>query len=201
MGLIAGWIVAVLATGVAFWLWRLLAAERLHTSELLYSKLDLENELDVLRVDSTQDVAAAAAAAGQSVSGIAHELHVPLTSIGEHLRHTQTDLEDYRAKVREFDAAVQYCLQPVELILGADKASLAELVSHVEGARRKLFETRSAVENNRLHKNAGALDDVLAELDALAEHADSLIRAHAPTAAVRESAEHRPDELQAVGAN
>lgn len=180
MVLMAGWVVAILAVGVAVWLWRQLVTERAHAGELLYAKLDLENDMDLLRADSSQDVAAAAVAAGQSVGEIARHLHEPLASIRGNVESTQVDLDDYRERVRQFDAAVQYCLQPVELILGADKASLAELVSHVEGARRKLFETRAALEKNPLHKQADALATGLGELRTMAAYTSSLLTAHPP---------------------
>lgn len=183
-GLISGWIVAVLAVGISIWLWRQLAHERAHASELLYARLDLENEMDLLRVDSSQDVAAASAAAGQSVGEVARRLHEPLESIRERVESTQTDLVDYRERVKQFDAAVQYCLQPVELILGADKASLSQLVSHVEGARRKLFETRSAVEKNPLHKQADALSAGLDELQTLSAYTSALLAAQSQAPAV-----------------
>lgn len=179
MGLIAGWVVAILAVGIAVWLWRQLAHERAHAGELLYAKLDLENEMDLLRADSSQDAAAAAVAAGESVGEVARHLHAPLESIHGNLESTQADLVDYRERVRQFDAAVQYCLQPVELILGADKASLAQLVSHVEGARRKLFEARTAVEKNPLHKQADALNAGLGELQTLSAYTSTLLAVRA----------------------
>ena len=197
MGLIAGWVVAILAVGIAVWLWRQLAHERAHAGELLYAKLDVENEMDLLRSDSSQDVAAATAAAGESVGEVARHLHEPLESIRGNIESTQADLADYRHKVRQFDAAVQYCLQPVELILGADKASLAQLVSHVEGARRKLFEARTAVEKNPLHKQTDALDAGLGELQALAAYTSSLPAVHASH---NQSTHHQPTPQDSVDA-
>jgi len=66
-------------------------------------------------------------------------------------------LDDYRALVQQYDVAVQYCLQPVDLIFSADKASLEKLVKHVEEARRKLFEARAAVEKSPLLTDAKEL--------------------------------------------
>jgi signal transduction histidine kinase len=66
-------------------------------------------------------------------------------------------LDDYRKLVKQYDAAVQYCLQPVDLIFGADKSSLDKLVKHVEDARRKLFEARTALEKSPLLKDAKEL--------------------------------------------
>ena len=57
------------------------------------------------------------------------------------------------------------------------QATLVELVSHVEGARRKLFETRTAVEKNPLHKQADALAGSLDELQALTEYTRGLLAA------------------------
>jgi hypothetical protein len=170
-----GWIVAIVAIGAAAWLWRQLATERAHAGELLYAKLDIENEMDVLRADSSPG--AEAAAKGVGAGEVARRVHDPLESVRENLESTQADLVDYRECVKRFDMAVQYCLQPVELILGADKATLVELVSHVEGARRKLFETRTAVEKNPLHKQADALAGSLDELQALTEYTRGLLAA------------------------
>lgn len=172
-----GWVIAILAIGAAAWFWRQLATERAHAGELLYAKLDIENEMDALRTDTAQATEAAAAAVGDGLGDIVRQLRDPLESVRENLESTQTDLVDYRECVKRFDAAVQYCLQPVELILGADKATLAELVSHVEGARRKLFETRTAVEKNPLHKQADALTGSLDQLQTLIEYARELLAA------------------------
>ena len=172
-----GWVIAILAIGAAAWFWRQLVTERAHAGELLYAKLDIENEMDALRTDTAQATEAAAAAAGDGLGDIVRQLRDPLESVRENLESTQTDLVDYRECVKRFDAAVQYCLQPVELILGADKATLAELVSHVEGARRKLFQTRTAVENNPLHKQADALTGSLDQLQTLTEYARGLLAA------------------------
>ena len=198
MVLIVGWVVAIVAVGIAVWLWRQLATERAHTSELLYAKLDIENDMDLLRADSSQDVAAAAAAAGQSVSEIARHLHEPLESVRGSVESTRADLDDYRERVRQFDAAVQYCLQPVELILGADKASLAELVSHVEGARRKLFETRAEVEKNPLHKQADGLEASLDTLQTLSTYTSSLLTALPPPPQIAATAADSIDDAVAL---
>lgn len=192
-----GWVIAILAIGAAAWFWRQLATERAHAGELLYAKLDIENEMDALRTDTAQATEAAAAAAGDGLGDIVRQLRDPLESVRENLESTQTDLVDYRECVKRFDAAVQYCLQPVELILGADKATLAELVSHVEGARRKLFETRTAVENNPLHKQADALTGSLDQLQTLIEYARGLLAAAPHDSAPAAHAAHQQPLLEA----
>lgn len=55
-----GWVIAILAIGAAAWFWRQLATERAHAGELLYAKLDIENEMDALRTDTAQATEAAA---------------------------------------------------------------------------------------------------------------------------------------------
>ena len=157
-----GWVIAIAAIGVAIVLGRRLAAAHAHAEDLLYAKIDAENALQ-----ADHDIEAAPTA--NPFHDVVERLDPSLESVREHLVELDADLIDYRKLVGQFDAAVQYCLQPVELILGADKASLDELVRHVEGARRKLFEARSALEENPLHvapiMAISPADDVQAMID------------------------------------
>jgi hypothetical protein len=168
-----GWVVAVLVAGVAVWLLRALRTERGRSHELLYEKIDLENELDEAR-SSVPTESAANAAAHDALVAVANRLDAPLGSARAHLEDVDAQIVDYRERVRQFDAAVQYCLQPVEMIFGADKATLDQLVSHVEGARRKLFEARAALQKSPLHLAKGPLDGGLGEIDVLADYARAL---------------------------
>lgn len=160
-----GWLVALVATGVALQLWRGLAAERRRTNGLLCEKINSENRLDELK-------RALAERAGHVAPEVAHASFArsfgePVAGLREQLRRAEAEFLDYRGRVERFDAAVQYCLQPVELILGADKSTLDEVMRHVEGARRNLFEARAALVAHGLHRNnpeAGA--QALAELEA-----------------------------------
>ena len=56
----------------------------------------------------------------------------------------------------------------------------------VEGARRKLFEARAALQKSPLHKATGPLDGGLGEIDVLADYARAL--RIAPTATAGEPA-------------
>lgn len=162
-------LVAALAIAAAAWLGHQLRQERARAHDLLYSKIDIENELDTLRANRTDAVAAR-----ESMAAVADRLDAPLGSARAHLEEVNAQLADYRQRVRQFDAAVQYCLQPVEMIFGADKATLDQLVSHVEGARRKLFEARAALQKNPLHATTGALDGGLGEIEVLADYSRAL---------------------------
>jgi signal transduction histidine kinase len=161
---VTGWICAIIAIGIAIALWRMLVREREHASELLYQKLDAENQLDALHAGHA---ASAEQDAGRD-SRAAARLQAPLASAQANHAALRTQLEEYRTRVRRFDEAVQYCLQPVELIFGADPAAMDELVSHVEGARRKLFEARTAVEQHPLHASRDAPDPLASDLQAMA---------------------------------
>jgi len=97
------------------------------------------------------------ASLGQMVAGVAHEINTPLGFVKSNVEVVGDLLDDYRALVQQYDVAVQYCLQPVDLIFSADKASLEKLVKHVEEARRKLFEARAAVEKSPLLTDAKEL--------------------------------------------
>ncbi|HEY0178317.1 MAG TPA: hypothetical protein VGC30_01655, partial [Dokdonella sp.] len=170
-----GWACAVAFAGVAFALWRTLAVERARRGDLLYAKIDAENALEHLRENQQRVVGAARQAAlGEVCTELAAHLQTRLGAARGELDAAAAGLADYRARVHAFDAAVQYCLQPVELILGADKASLDRLVGHVEGARRKLFDARAALEKHPLHRDADALDDAAGTLRELEELARSV---------------------------
>ncbi|MET0225175.1 MAG: ATP-binding protein [Dokdonella sp.] len=153
-----GWMVAIVALGAALWLWRKLAAERAHAAQLLYARIDAENEVDTMRTHQERVLRAARTSAlGDLLGEVSPQLHAPLQALQVHLDTAKRQFADYRELVRRYDAAVQYCLQPVELIFGADKASLDQLMQHVEGARRKLFDARNALEKNSVHRGDSLL--------------------------------------------
>lgn len=162
-----GWLVAIAAVAVAIVLGRRLAAAHAHAGDLLYAKIDAENALQAGRdVDGVP--------AADPFGEVRARLDPPLEAVREHLLEHDAQLADYRRLVGQFDAAVQYCLQPVELILGADKASLDELVRHVEGARRKLFDARAALEKNPLHSAPIMAATPVEEVQAMIDYVSNL---------------------------
>ena len=164
-----GWLLALIASAVAFWLWRELGAERAQAGDLLYAKMEADNELEALREGQNEE-----ATADESRLAVAERLDPPLASMRGHLDDIDAQLADYRERVKQFDLAVQYCLQPVEMIFGADKATLDQLVRHVEGARRKLFEARAALEKSPLHSGAVSIEGGRDEVEVLADYARAL---------------------------
>lgn len=159
-----GWIIALVAIGAAIWLARQLAAERALTTQLRFAKIEAENATDAMRQNQAQAVGSAGLAPlGKLLGTTAHELDAPLASVRSQVDHAARQLVDYRALVKRYDAAVQYCLQPVELIFGADKQHMDKLVAHVEGARRALFEARAHLEKS------SALDESRHLLETAAE--------------------------------
>jgi signal transduction histidine kinase len=178
-----GWIIAIAAIGFAAWLARQLASERALTTQLRFAKIEAENATDAMRQNQSRAVdSAALAPLGKLLGATAHELDAPLASVRSQVDHASRQLVDYRTLVKRYDAAVQYCLQPVELIFGAEKTHLDKVIAHVEGARRQLFEARahleksSALDESR-HlletaaeslRDIGALTQSLAQFDARA---------------------------------
>jgi len=119
-----------------------------------------EAEEEIKRLQATQSQVihtTKLASLGQMVAGVAHEINTPLGFVKSNVEVIGDLLDDYRKLVKQYDAAVQLCLQPVDLIFGADKAALDKLVKHVEDARRKLFEARGALEKSPLLKDAKEL--------------------------------------------
>jgi signal transduction histidine kinase len=119
-----------------------------------------EAEEEIKRLQATQSQVihtTKLASLGQMVAGVAHEINTPLGFVKSNVEVIGDLLDDYRKLVKQYDAAVQLCLQPVDLIFGADKAALDKLVKHVEDARRKLFEARTALEKSPLLKDAKEL--------------------------------------------
>lgn len=133
-----------------------------------------DSEAELKRLQSTQSQVihtTKLASLGQMVAGVAHEINTPLGFVKSNVEVVGDLLDDYRNLVKQYDVAVQYCLQPVDLIFGADKSSLDQLVKHVEEARRKLFDARAAVEKSPLLKDAkellGDASEGLAQLSSL----------------------------------
>jgi len=165
-----GWLVAAIAVCIAVWLYLQLRKERATTRHLDDELVDALGEVDTLRAIQAQLVPASEEALlGRLASGFVTDVQAPLAEAVARVGVVGTSLDDYRALVKAYDNAVQYCLQPVEMIFGADKAGLDQLV---EDARRKLFTARAALDKSNLLVDAcQRLDEVeraLVGSDALA---------------------------------
>jgi len=153
VALLAILVVALLA--VSGWLGMMLLSARRESRVLKAAHAESEEEIKRLQATQSQVIhTTKLASLGQMVAGVAHEINTPLGFVKSNVEVIGDLLDDYRKLVKQYDAAVQYCLQPVDLIFGADKASLDKLVKHVEDARRKLFEARTALEKSPLLKDA-----------------------------------------------
>jgi signal transduction histidine kinase len=119
---------------------------------------------------------------------VVHDIQAPLGLSTGNLDMVVEMLDDYRQLVQQYDAAVQYCLQPVDLIFSADKSSLDKLLKFVEDARRKLFDARTILEKTTLIKDAKALladsRGSLGELVGVAANVKEFVRAGDDTPAL-----------------
>jgi two-component system NtrC family sensor kinase len=151
-------ILVVVLLAACGWLGFMLLNAQRETRVLRAGHAEAEEEIKRLQATQSQVIhTTKLASLGQMVAGVAHEINTPLGFVKSNVEVIGDLLDDYRKLVKQYDAAVQYCLQPVDLIFGADKASLDKLVKHVEDARRKLFEARTALEKSPLLKDAKEL--------------------------------------------
>jgi signal transduction histidine kinase len=165
-------VVMLLLLAVCVWLGFALLQARRGNLVLRAGQTESEDELKRLQATQSQVIhTTKLASLGQMVAGVAHEINTPLGFVKSNVEVIGDLLDDYRTLVTQYDAAVQHCLQPVDLIFGADKSSLDKLVKHVEEARRKLFEARTNLEKSPLLKDAKELltdaSDGLGQLSSL----------------------------------
>ncbi|MDN5924747.1 MAG: hypothetical protein L0H70_07090 [Xanthomonadales bacterium] len=118
--------------------------------------------------DSQQgDVALAAVAADAGA-----RLQTPAKTLRQQQRAIDGAMQQYQRLVQAYDDAVQYCLQPVDLLPGADNDTMEQLIEHVSSARRRLFAARSQLLDNQVMPAlTGVFDQgrlALAQIDALA---------------------------------
>jgi hypothetical protein len=142
-------ILALIALAAAGYLLMRLQYERATAQRLRNERMQLADEMEKLKASNNRLLQSQSMSkAGQLAAVVAREVGAPLGSALRQVEGLGKMLDDYRQLVRKYDAAVQYCLQPVEMIFGADKAGLDQLVKHVEEARRQLFNARRDLEKS-----------------------------------------------------
>lgn len=193
------WIIALLGLVLAAWLWRQWQAERVRSDGLSIERVELENRIEALRANEDRMVEAARRHAFAPLLGaVGGALQEPLSGAAQALAEVRAELADYRACVRRFDEAVQYCLQPVELLPGADQAGVDALVRHVEVARQRLFEARAAVTSQVLHGPDDPLQSAEEALHAATGLAGAAERLGNPTETGPESLQQAVDTVLAA---
>ncbi len=143
------WLLALIAFGAVGYLVMRLRDERAVNQRLRNERMHLADEMESIKGHEARLMQAMPmSVAGQMAGIVAREVDAPLGFAHSSLQGIGELLDDYRQLVKSYDAAVQYCLQPVEMIFGADKAGLDQLVKHVEEARRQLFTARRELEKS-----------------------------------------------------
>jgi two-component system, NtrC family, sensor kinase len=165
-------VLLLLACGALGFLWQ---QERKKIVDFTAREAQTQDEIKRLQATQSQVIhTTKLASLGQMVAGVAHEINTPLGFVKSNVEVVGDLLDDYRKLVKLYDAAVQLCLQPVDLIFGADKAALDKLVKYVEEARRKLFEARANLESSSLLKDAkellGDAGEGLSQLSSLVQN-------------------------------
>lgn len=189
----ASWVLALCAVGAIAYLFMRLHDERAATQRLRNERMHLADEIENLKeANSRLMQAQSMSVVGQVAAVVAREVDAPLGSALNQVEGIGKALDDYRQLVRNYDSAVQYCLQPVEMIFGADKAALDQLVRHVEEARRQLFTARRELEKSSL---------LMSAKDRLADAALGLGRSTALVEGLRELTRFDEGKTQVVDIN
>jgi signal transduction histidine kinase len=187
------WVTIVLlliALAAIVQLWMDLNKQKKQTMSANFAVEEAQRELDRLQAAQAQTIhVTRLAALGQMVVAIARDINVPLGFARNNITVIAELLDEYRGLVQQYDTAVQHCLQPVDLLFSADKASLDKLVKYVEEARRKLFEARASVESSALPRNARQL---------LVDAGERLGELMEGTQSLKEFARSDPDALTLV---
>jgi signal transduction histidine kinase len=187
------WIMVVLlliALAAIVQLWIELSRQRRLTLSANFAVEEAQHELERLQAAQAQTIhVTRLAALGQMVVGLARDINVPVGFAQNNLAIIGELLDEYRTLVQRYDMAVQHCLQPVDLLFSADKASLDKLVKFVEEARRKLFEARASVESSALPANARQL---------LADSGNSLAQVSTRAQSLKDFARSDSDALTLV---
>ncbi|MEP6881770.1 MAG: ATP-binding protein [Dokdonella sp.] len=145
------WLLALIAFGAVGYLVMRLRDERAVNQRLRNERMHLADEMESMKGHEARLMQAMPmSVAGHMAGVVAREVDAPLGFAHSNLEGVGELLDDYRKLVKNYDAAVQYCLQPVEMIFGADKAGLDQLVKHVEEARRQLFNARRELEKSAI---------------------------------------------------
>ncbi len=168
-----GWLAALVMALGAIWLLRAYRATSMREQDLLCEKMELENELDNLHAErvanpppeSLLEEPPAPVVAGVPVAAVRSAL--------EHLDELASQLDEYRERNRSYDAAVQQALQPLELLIDADKETMDVALAHISTARKPLFAARGAVQKSPLQRGADALQAARAALDVMPDPAES----------------------------
>lgn len=104
---------------------------------------DIKRAMGQLQDEREQQQGAVALAGVASQAGA--RLRPPVHALRQQQRVIGDTLQRYRGLVEAYDAAVQYCLQPVDLLPGADDDTMESLIQHVSEARRRLFAARTTL--------------------------------------------------------
>lgn len=183
-----GWGIAVLLAGLIGVVVSRLRGSRADATRLQERCAQQALELDQLRQQQPRlEHLARRASAAEVFDATGRAIESGLEEMGIQIDQACEGLAEYRQLVSAYDAAVQICLQPVEMIFGADKAALDQLIKHVEDARRALFIARSELEKSRGLVQANVLlEESTDNLSALAELAHGLHTVAAVASAERD---------------
>lgn len=153
-----GWLAALLMALGAGWFLHAWRSASARANELFYEKIDLENELDTMHAERVANPPPPPPTVQPDPGPPAPVIDTVV--IGSQLDELAAQIEEYRACNRAYDAAIQHCLQPVEMLIGADPQTQAAALGHINAARKPLFAARQAVQKASLNRGNTAIDAI-----------------------------------------
>jgi hypothetical protein len=157
-----GWWVALLLVVAVL---ALLAAWRAHRDGAQARQREEETVLALHQAQEELEQQRASATLGDALADVADRLVVvaPATTSPASSAGAVQAYAEHRRRVRDYDEAVQYCLQPVELMPAADDADLDRLLKYVGDARKRLFAARAKLfDDGAMDRLAGLLEPTAA---------------------------------------
>ncbi len=151
MSIWISWLVALIGAVALGLLWQWLRHEIAERIDLEREHAVLDAKMRELQAEHEQVMKIDhLAGLGQLMAGAAQQASQPIAMARERIDALSGQWIAHRNLAAAYDEAVQTCLAPLDMLVGADIADLAgddltTLLGHIETSRKRLFDTRASL--------------------------------------------------------